>query len=509
LIYLVHLYRKMLRKAYIKSVTANAPIRKIAKRICIIGAGPSGVASCKELLAAGLEPTVFELSDKIGGNWVYREQTQHSSVYQCTHIDNSKHICAFSDFPPPKDFPHYCSHDLILKYINLYANAFGLLRYIKLNTKVLKCVPANGKWKVTVVHENKEREEEFDGLLVCNGHHNVPRFPNFDGADSFTGTVIHSHSYKYPEPFQNKHVVVVGVGNSGVDIASDVSHVSKKLYLSTRSGAAVLPKMIQGKPIDFMVNYFASSLPKSLSFVLARALEKQITGKMEEVSKNLAPKGFTLDRAHPTLSGDLIHRIGHGYVQVKPNIKKIRAESVEFEDGEIVRADAIIYATGYDFELPFLSGVLKFEDGFNRLYKYMWPTNAKDLPPLAIIGLVQPIGSLFPAIELQARYAALVFSGTFGLPSRDFMEKDVKENERVQREKYIDRPRHKLECDGFVFQESLAELIGCNYDFLSNWKICSYLLFGPLVSYRFRLQGRDKWSGATQAIIDANTVFPN
>jgi len=245
-------------------------VKKPGQRVCIIGAGPSGLTACKEMLAAGLEPTLFEQTDQVGGNWVYREETSHSSVYNCTRIDNSKHILAFSDFPPPSDFPHFCSHRLILAYLNQYVDHFGFRGRIAFNTRVESCSPVGTTgWRVVTSSNGTRQEHDFDALLVCNGHHNVPRTPREFTETAFKGQLLHSHSYKRPDPFKKKKVVVIGVGNSGVDIACDVSHEAEMVYLSTRSGAYVLPKMVGSKPIDFALTQLSYMLPWRFLFLLS------------------------------------------------------------------------------------------------------------------------------------------------------------------------------------------------------------------------------------------------
>ena len=197
---------------------------------------------------------------------MFREETSHASVYNCTRIDNSKHILAFSDFPPPQSYPHYCSHRLIIEYLGSYADHFGLRSHVHLNTRVLMCSIVGDKWKVVTAgtaSDGKQEEHEFDAVLVCNGHHNIPRIPKEFTGTPFKGTILHSHTFKRSTPFLGKKVVVVGVGNSGVDIACDVAHDAQSTILSTRSGAFVLPKMYKGKPIDFSLSYLSYCLPWS------------------------------------------------------------------------------------------------------------------------------------------------------------------------------------------------------------------------------------------------------
>ncbi len=277
------------------------------KRVAVIGAGASGIAAAKEALAKGFQVTVFEQTDVIGGNWVFRESETHASVYRSTFINTSKQTMVYSDYPMPRDFPTFPSHEQIVKYFREYAEHFTVVRCIRFKTQVLDVSledPAdstNTRWVIShtpstadqkplylrskdgrpTTHSSaaaaaggKEGNEEdksdslaellsnatketFDAVMIANGHHSVPRWPHFPGQHLFKGHIMHSHSYKDPRTgydFTNKNVVVVGIGNSGVDIANELSHcVSKQVYLSTRSGAWIWPKFIRGLAMDHIL----------------------------------------------------------------------------------------------------------------------------------------------------------------------------------------------------------------------------------------------------------------
>lgn len=188
------------------------------KRVAIIGAGCSGLAAIKCCLDEGIEPVCFERENDIGGLWNYCDNPKigKGSVYRSCVINTSKEMMAFSDFPPPAEFPTFMPHKYVLKYFRLYAENFGLLKYIKFKTSVSEVVPsgdyqATGRWRVTSSCEDGDPETQtFDGVLICTGHHTYPYLPKFQGLENFTGKSMHSHSYRDNRELDGKRVLVVG-----------------------------------------------------------------------------------------------------------------------------------------------------------------------------------------------------------------------------------------------------------------------------------------------------------
>ena len=217
-------------------------------RICVIGAGPCGLTTLKNLLAAGFDDVVcYDESGAIGGNWVFSEDPSRTSVYEVTHIISSKWLSGFEDFPMPDDYPDYPSHRQILAYFEDYAAHFGLLPHVHLRTQVRHAsLRSDGRWAIRLSVEGRVEEEIFDHLIVCSGHHREPYIPEFTGR--FDGEMRHSCDYKRAEPFRSKRVLVVGAGNSGADISVDVSRVAARTCLSMRrSVVSMTPQVNRAK----------------------------------------------------------------------------------------------------------------------------------------------------------------------------------------------------------------------------------------------------------------------
>jgi dimethylaniline monooxygenase (N-oxide forming) len=201
--------------------------------ICIIGAGSSGVAVAKALREKGLAFDCIEKGSDIGGMWRYQNDNGLSCAYRSLHIDTSRRSLGYSDFPIPNHYPDFLSHSQFLRYLVAYAERFGVRSSIQFNTEVTKVekIP-EGRWRVST-EDGKCRD--YRAVVVANGHLWDPRRPSFPG--DFAGETIHSREYRTAEPFDGKKVLVVGIGNSAVDIAVDLSKRASGTSLSTRTGA--------------------------------------------------------------------------------------------------------------------------------------------------------------------------------------------------------------------------------------------------------------------------------
>lgn len=193
--------------------TEESSLNHCNMKVAVLGAGGSGLTSLKCCLDEGLEPECFEQNHDIGGMWLYSEDTSHSSIYNSTVINTSKEKNAFSDFPMPKEFPPFMSHDFMLEYYRLYAIHFDLMRYIRFSCKIVDVHRKEGRWKVTYENtaDGKKEHKLFDAVMVCTGHLTEPRWVDFPGLDGFQGRVLHSHHYKTFKGFENKTVLVVGM----------------------------------------------------------------------------------------------------------------------------------------------------------------------------------------------------------------------------------------------------------------------------------------------------------
>src|SRR5690348_14857016 len=225
------------------------------ERVCIIGAGSAGLPACQVLHERGVPFDCYEAGSHVGGNWRYLNDNGLSSAYRSLHINTSKNLTQYRAYPMPADYPPYPHHTQMARYFDDYVDHFGFRDNILFRTRVTRVEPADGGgWNVTARNWDTgvETTRFYRAVLVANGHHSVPRWPepDFPGADTFTGTQIHSHDYRVPEEYAGKRVVVVGFGNSASDIAVETSNVAERTFLSLRRGGYVFPKFMFGKASD-------------------------------------------------------------------------------------------------------------------------------------------------------------------------------------------------------------------------------------------------------------------
>jgi cation diffusion facilitator CzcD-associated flavoprotein CzcO len=418
---------------------------------CIIGAGVSGLTSIKALRDFGVPACCFEASDEVGGNWYFENPNGQSSAYRSLHIDISKPSISFRDFPMPDRYPDYPHHSHIFEWLCDYADAFALREHIRFNARVARAERgAQGGWRITLADGS---EHCFDALLVCNGHHWDPRYPDFPG--SFEGPQVHSHHYVDPSTPLNlygKRVLVVGIGNSAVDIVSELARktVSDTVFLSTRSGAYVVPKYIFGKPADQVVKT-NPRVSLSLQRRMASVLPRIVSGRMEDFGLP-TPNHKFLD-AHPTVSSELLGRLGAGDAVAKGDVAELLGDRVRFADGSIERVDAIIYATGYNVSFPFFDrDFLSARENVLPLFKRMLKPGVDDL---AFIGLGQAVPTIFPFAELQSKVAARWLSGDWAPPPRAQMEEEIVRDEALHMRHFVNKPRHTMQLEWYTFEHEL------------------------------------------------------
>ena len=320
----------------------------------IIGAGISGLTTGKMLSDYGVPYTCFESSDRIGGNWAFGNPNGHSSAYRSLHIDTSKERLSFRDFPMPDDYPDFPHHTQIKDYLESYAEAFGLKEHIEFQNGVRHARHLDesdgGGWEIT---DQAGAVRRFDHLVVANGHHWDPRYPDFPG--EFTGQTLHSHHYidpKTPMDFFGARILVVGLGNSAADIAVELSSKSlqTKVTLSTRSGAWIVPKYVAGRPADTM---YRTTPHLPLKWQRKIMQWGQVFNGSNGALYGLPEPNHKFFEAHPTQSVELPLRLGSGDVVPKPNIARLDGSTVHFEDGTSDDFDIIVWATGYNITFPF------------------------------------------------------------------------------------------------------------------------------------------------------------
>ena len=407
----------------------------------IIGAGASGIAAAKALHERGIPFACFEASDRVGGNWVFGNRNGMSAAYRDLHINTSRDRMQFSDFPMPRTCPDFPHHTDIAAYFDAYVDHFGFRDKIRFEQAIARAeVRADGGWELTDAAGDLHR---FDMLLVANGHHWDARWPEpaFPGSETFAGVQLHAHDYRDNGFLEGKDVVVLGMGNSAMDIAVESSYVARSTHLAARRGAWIVPKYLFGRPVD----QFATSHRVPVA-VASKVLELMLRLHAGPVERYGLPKpDHPISAAHPTVSGRILDRIAHGAITPRPNIERLDGDHVQFTDGTRVPADVVIYCTGYKISFPFLDpGLVSAPGNRIELYRRVF---SPEHPSLAFVGLLQPIGAIMPLAEEQGRLLADYLAGVYRLPSRGRMLADIRRENAAMRKRYVASTRHTIQVD--------------------------------------------------------------
>jgi dimethylaniline monooxygenase (N-oxide forming) len=418
---------------------------------CVIGAGSSGIAAVKALHEHGFEFDCFEKSDRVGGNWVYQNRNGMSSAYRSLHINTSRDRMQFADFPMPGSLPDFPHHTQIAAYFDDYVDHFGLRERITFETGVEHAAPgAGGGWEVTLDTGETRR---YDALVVANGHHWDPRPPEppFPGSERFEGLQLHSHEYtgEDPEFFRDRRVVVLGMGNSAMDIAVEASFSAAATYLAARRGAWIVPKYLFGRPLD---QYPASPrVPWAVRRRVAEVMLRVGVGDMERYG--LPKPDHRFGEAHPTVSDDILSRIAHGAIVPKPNIARLSERAVVFADGTEVEADVVVYCTGYKVTFPFFAPeLIAAPDNDLPLFRRVFHPY---VPNVFFIGLLQPLGAIMPLAAAQSEWVCDYLAGRYAPPPPAEMRADIEAERERMFKRYVQSKRHTMQVD---FDDYLYEL---------------------------------------------------
>jgi len=517
------------------------------RRVAVIGAGPSGLVTTKELLEQGHDVIAFEQQPMIGGVF--------ANHYDELLLTSSNMLTSFGDYPSREGEAHVWTCAEYLEYLYGYAERFELFPLIHCSTHVtsVRRDADTGTWRIrarsaqedtaTPRHQvppayieaassspqlpTQEQEFEVDHVAVCSGANHCGSVPTWLGLDDFGGEVLHSSNYWRPERFTDRRVLIVGLGESGSDIALQIARVAKATAVSTRCGPGyMIPRYYNGRPTDVDSSrcYHAIPLPvlESSLFKLNMRLidaymgpddDPEVLRRAEEIN---AARGISTFRRFSTKSTGFVEAMVHHGTEYKPDIERIEPGRVQFVDGTHFDCDAIVLCTGYKVRFPFFAEhhpeLVDMGARIRGLYKRM--IDPAIGPGLAWIGLVRPgIGSIPPCAEMQARYFALLVSGARQLPSHTDMARDIETHARLDREHFVaDAERLVTLTDFLRFLESVAEAIGCKPPlrrlFVSDPGTWAKVMFAPINPVQYRLTGPGARPEAARAVLRAMPTMP-
>lgn len=424
---------------------------------CVVGAGPSGLAALRHLLAAGLEAECLEREESLGGNWRYGSGT--SRVFASTRLISSKRLTEFADFPMPRHFPAYPDHRLCLKYLESYADHFGLGSHIRTGLSVERIEPAGPPGTGWAVDAGRG-PRRYAGVVIASGHNHVPRWPEIPG--SFAGDLIHSADYKSPTKpvaLAGKRVLVIGAGNSGCDIAVECSKHAAVTVHSTRRGYFVVPRFVFGRPADLRgERLLKMKAPLWLRRLVAlRGIARTVGLPWQH---GLPRPDHRLFETHPIINSELLARIDAGAIRPTGDVAAFDGTSVVFRDGSREEFDVVIGATGYQTTFPFIDCRLLGADsaaGVPRLFMNLLHPARDDI---AVVGLIQPDSGQWGITDVQARLVAGMATAARRAPkAAAWLYARRQRPTRPSPIRYLASPRHALEVEHFSYRRELERIV--------------------------------------------------
>ncbi|KAA9395490.1 NAD(P)/FAD-dependent oxidoreductase [Kocuria coralli] len=363
-------------------------------RYCVIGGGAAGMSALQQLRQSGYDVDCYEKTDRVGGHW-------HTD-YDALHLITSRDMTHFEGFPMPRDYPHFPRRTQVVDYLQSYAREKGLYDLITFNTAVdsVEPVPSDGPpgsagWVVTL---GTGESVEYDGVLVANGHLWDQRIPEIAGG--FTGTQVHSGSYKNTGDIQGERVLVVGVGNSGCDLAVDAAQHRYEVDIVMREGTYFQPKAYFGVPRQ-EIPWLAEFSPEEVDLI-SRLLARVSVGEWKNYPNMPEPPHRTLAEGRTVVNDLLLYWVHHGRIGIVPGVSRFEDRIAHFTDGSAKEYDTVLWATGFHASLPFLPEDLVARSRGVPL-RYAAGMVPQGLEKLYYIGLAAPRGPQIPIYGVQAK----------------------------------------------------------------------------------------------------------
>ncbi|MGE0765890.1 MAG: flavin-containing monooxygenase [Hyphomicrobiaceae bacterium] len=425
------------------------------KSVGIVGAGAAGLCGAKHMLEEGLDVTVYEIGSNVGGMWVYQNDNGRSSAYKTLHINTARDLTNFSDFRFDASVPPFPSHWDMARYLQDYSNQFDVTKHVRFNTKIVNVRPAESyteaapRWRLET---DRGDIAEHDCILLATGHLTKPlEVEAF--RDGFGGQYLHSHYYREPAQFVGKKVCVVGVGNSALDIASDLAMTSERVVLVARSNALIIPKLVFGRPFwDAIKPFYKPWVP---AWVRGRVLKSLVY----LVQGDMATLGFppTSKRVHATSNANIVNHIKYKRVLVENGIERIEGNRIIFVGGRSEDFDTLIAATGYVIDLDFLDErIVSSRDNSLDLYMRIVPPDWRGLYFLAYFNSDTALNWI---CEGQVRWLREHEMGRAQLPRKAGMIEEIAQRKAWVQRHFKDTPRHGIEVEHMPYFADLKRTL--------------------------------------------------
>ena len=359
--------------------------------VVVVGAGASGLAVAATLKRRGRAPVVLDGAKNVGATWAGR--------YDRLHLHTTRRFSGLPFYPIPRSFPRYVPKDSYARYLEDYAKRLGLA--VRLGDHVERIHQQGADWIVETAPERLVTR----AVIVATGRHNVPRVPRWDGMDDFAGLMIHSSEYKSGRDFAGKRVLVIGIGNSGAEIAADlVEHGAGRVAVSVRTTPPITSREIAGIPVQVLGMLFAPFPARAIDR-LGAVLRRFGNGDLRPYGLGKEEWGPFTARRPPVIDVGFLDLLRARRIDVLSDVRRFTSSGVVFADGVEQRFDVVVAATG------FTSGLARLLDAPRALDERGYPRPDGAYPGLYFAGYSEtPRGQLFESSRGAHRLAAAVDS---------------------------------------------------------------------------------------------------
>ncbi len=471
----------------------------------VIGAGPGGLVTTKELLEQGISQVMcLEQAENVGGVF--------ANTYDNLVLTSSCTYSMFSDFwIGDGNQQVFWTKNEVVEYWKSYAQHFGVLDKIRFNSKVIAVTPQeNEGWKIQLASGETFCSKR---VALAVGNNSIPSYPQWK--DSLTEVEFsHSKQYRNADNFVGKNVLVVGGGESGSDVALEISRVAKNCWVSLRNSTGwITPRKRGSYAADIATHRGLYGLPKEYGHTFSQLISQVELSKKDPVHETIvqlndkvkSKNGIWGTYGTKTLS--LPKAIVHHGCKVVGEILRVEngGKTLIAAEGEtLANVDAVVFCTGYKNYVSFLPYEINEIDP-SSCYNHMFHSKYRD--KIGLIGWARPgFGSQFPIMEMQARFFALICTGERTLPAYEEMEQ-IKSMDRA---KYLQQFEHNATrirslVDYHIYMDDLANLIGCKpplwkYFFLYP-RLWLRMVYGATQGTQFRLRGPGKKEALAQELI--------
>jgi len=473
--------------------------------VAVVGAGPGGLAVAKHLLEQGADPIVLERGDDLGGQW--NAGSAHSAVWPGMRTNTNRTMTAFSDLEHAAGTPMFPRAEQVHAYLRRYAERFAVAPRVRTHAEVLDVQPAGDRWAVRWTEAGGVPVHEVvDGVVIASGRFGTPAFPDIPGLAAFAdhGRLLHARDFRSRDELRGQRVLVLGSSISALEIASELAGDDTIAVISScRAPRYVIPKLVAGVPSDW--RFFTA-----VAALAGAALGPEAAGAGLRAAV-LAAAGDVTAVVGPAPHPDVLlaglsqcqhHHVhlAEGRIDPRPAPVAVEGRRVVFADGSEAEVDAIVCATGYRLDLPFLdAGTQALLGADGKQIDLHARTFHPDLPGLGFVGQFVLHGPYLPVLELQARWLAGVWAGSVPAPSHEQLRAGVAAHREA---------RPMLAADlHHVLAAQLAGHLGVTPDLERRPELAADLLLGPLVPERYRLDGPGALPDAPERLRRALDAF--